>query len=354
MRFTTLPFAQGVAKRIFRRELADIERSASKSWIIHPEESTVSPPAIFLPGQLERIEAWPYQDVDPAMSMAGGLTIKHLATKCWQIDDALLIQGRLAKNWSVRQFHGARHTMPLMRIADEIDVGAVYCSTVGTIYFAHWLMDDCLTYLLAEQYGPPIATAKGVWAHTQGYENLLGMHSQRYEAVLIKKAFVFEDIGQNTGKRLRAERVRQKLLQRWNGVRHPGVFILRGASGQRRVLRNEMELAQRLQATRGFRIVAPESMSVLEIVDACAGADIVMGVEGSQLIHGMAELQKGHGVLTLQPPRRFIDSYKHLTDRDDQHFGFVVGKAVEDDFVIDADEVERTLDLFPRPENVDG
>jgi len=57
-------------------------------------------------------------------------------------------------------------------------------------------------------------------------------------------------------------------------------------------------------------------------------------------------LPEGGALLTLQPPSRFVGLYKHLTGRDNQNFGFVVGHPRDDDFWIDPEEVDRTLDLF--------
>jgi len=87
---------------------------------------------------------------------------------------------------------------------------------------------------------------------------------------------------------------------------------------------------------------------VPSIVAACAGAKVVIGVEGSQLVHGVNVLQPGGSLLTLQPPDRFVSYYKYLTDRDHQHFAFVVGIPEGDGFRIEIGEVERTLDLLPR------
>jgi len=47
-------------------------------------------------------------------------------------------------------------------------------------------------------------------------------------------------------------------------------------------------------------------------------------------------LPEDAAVLTLQPPGRFVAVFKHLTDRDGQHFGFVVGVPSGDGFVVDA------------------
>ncbi len=63
-------------------------------------------------------------------------------------------------------------------------------------------------------------------------------------------------------------------------------------------------------------------------------------------MHGILPLSPGGGLLVLQPPNRFSAIFKDLTDRDGQRFGFVVGLPKEEDFWIDPDEVERTLDLF--------
>ncbi len=68
------------------------------------------------------------------------------------------------------------------------------------------------------------------------------------------------------------------------------------------------------------------------IVAACAGARVVIGVEGSQLVHGVNVASAWGCLLTLQPPNRFVSYYKYLTDRDYQHFGFVVGIPEGDGF----------------------
>jgi hypothetical protein len=55
-------------------------------------------------------------------------------------------------------------------------------------------------------------------------------------------------------------------------------------------------------------------------------------------------------LLVLQPPNRYCSLFKNLTDRDGQKFGIVVGIQTGDDFTIDPDEVERTLDLMDAPD----
>lgn len=115
-----------------------------------------------------------------------------------------------------------------------------------------------------------------------------------------------------------------------------------------RTLTNELALAEHLRDTRGFRILDPMSNDVETIRTTCAGAQTIIGVEGSHLIHGLMTLKEGGALISLMPPNRFYALNKHITDRDHQHFGFVVGTPDADGFHINIDEVERTLDLLPK------
>lgn len=45
-------------KRLGKNTALDLKSIATKSWDIAPGETTVSPPAIFLPGQMERVTGW--------------------------------------------------------------------------------------------------------------------------------------------------------------------------------------------------------------------------------------------------------------------------------------------------------
>jgi hypothetical protein len=215
-------------------------------------------------------------------------------------------------------------------------------------------MDDCVAYPLAMAEGIPVTTdqpmaafAPGREGHTSGYEQRLGMKPHRLHSAFFRELVIFDDVGQNRSKRERFRVLGQKLLAPLQVKPHPGVFIIRGKTGERRILKNEMELAEQLRDRRGFRIVDIRTADVATLIEACAGARVVVGVEGSQLIHGMVLRPPGGAVLTLQPPKRFCPILKDLTDRDEQHFGFVIGTPDGDDLYVDRDEVERTLDLFP-------
>lgn len=272
-------------------------------------------------------------------------------------DSGSSVQGRLADRWRTLQGNASHwlslkpSNFPSIVVEHEIERGAAYCTQNGNTWFGTWLMEDCPTYALACNEGVPITTAPSARypLFTQGpaYEQWLGMQPLRLRSAFFHELVLFDDVSNNRSRHLRYRAMGDKLLSHVDATPHPGVFILRGSDGDLRLLRNELEIAEHLRKHRGFRVINPMQSDVPSIVAACAGARTVIGVEGSQLVHGVNVLQTGGNLLVLQPPNRFVSYYKYLTDRDGQHFAFVVGMPQGDGFTVDIDEVERTLDLLP-------
>jgi hypothetical protein len=333
-------------KRLARKPPRTLESVAVKTWEIAPGEVSLAPPAYFLANQLERVTGWTFATEHPRCAMAGG-RIVHGATRGFLLKDVWLIDGSLYKDDACAWLLPRSGRWPQIRVESEIGRGALFCSAMGNKYFGQWLMDDCVTYQMAAEEGVPVTTAQAVSMHTRGYEDWLGMEPVRLHNAFFRELVVFDDVGQNRHKHLRFRAMSERLLSHVKVRPHPGVFILRGGTGELRLQHNEIELAEYLRDRRGFRILDPIKSNVQTIVASCAGARTVVGVEGSGLMHGILALQQGGSLLTLQPPDRFVRVYKDLTDRDRQNFGFVVGHAEGKGFRIDPEEVERTLDLFP-------
>ena len=334
-------------KRLAQKQSRTLESSAVKEWEIAPGETAIAPPAYFLTNQLERVTGWTFATEHPRRAMEGGRTV-HGATRGFLLKDVWLIDGSLYKDDAYAWLLPRTSRWPRIKVESEIERGALFCSAMGNKYFGQWLMDDCATYQMAASEGIPVATAQPINIHTQGYEDWLGMKPLRLNNAFFRELVLFDDVGQNRHKHQRFRDMNKRLLSHVKVTPHPGVFILRGGTGELRLLHNEVELAEYLRERRGFSILDPAKTDVPTIVATCAGAQTVIGVEGSGLMHGILALKQGGSVLTLQPPDRFVKVYKDLTDRDFQHFGFVVGLAADKGFRIDPDEVERTLDLFPK------
>jgi capsular polysaccharide biosynthesis protein len=186
----------------------------------------------------------------------------------------------------------------------------------------------------------------------------LGFAPRRLHRARFKELVVLDDRGQNAFKRERYEWMRATLLA---GVglsshppAHPGVFVVRGSEGASRTLQGESELAAALAQRRGLRTVDPMRTSALDIVRACAGARVVVGVEGSALVHALTVASPGAALICLQPPWRFNNHLKDITDCRDMTYGFVVGLPSENGFTIPLDEIERTLDLVEAGEARDS
>lgn len=345
-----------ILRRLARKPSRTLESVAEKSWEIAPSETSIAPPAYFLPNQLERVTRWEFASQHPSHAMKGGSANIHRATRGFLLKNVWLIDGALYKD-DARSWLAPRSSLwPHVRVESEIDRGALYCSALGNKYFGSWLIEDCVTYSMAANEGVPITTAKvvkkvttgqPVLTHAQVYENLLEMQPTRLHNAFFKELVIFDDVGQNRHKHLRFRAMHDRLLSRVKVNQHPGVFILRGGTGESRLLHNELELAEHLRKHRGFRILDITKSDVPTIMETCAGARTVVGVEGSQLVHGLLALQSGGSLLTLQLPDRFVEIFKDMTDRDKQHYGFVVGQTEGKGFRIDPDEVESTLDLFP-------
>jgi hypothetical protein len=351
-RWSLLPVRDILRRKLLRRDPISLESVADRDWEIAPSVTSITPRAYYLPNQLERVTGWTGTHVPPKLQMEGGRTVVHMPTRGFLLRNAWLIDGVLySKNGCAYLHPRSRRWPPQVQVDNEIERGAIFCSETGNRYFAHWLMDDCLKYPLAIDEGIPITTDHPVGRHVPAYEDWLEMRPQRLHDAFLKEVVIFSDRGQNHHRHARFRAMSNKLLSRVDAKPHPGVFILRGSDGEQRLLHNELSLAEYLREKRGFRILDIGKADVPTIVATCAGARVVVGVEGSHLIHGILVLPPGGAILTLQPPNRFVDSYKLMADRDHQHFGFVVGMAAGAGFRVDPDEVERTLDLFPGSRN---
>jgi len=341
-----------------------LERFADRSWIIDPGNTMVAPPSWHLPGQLDRITGTASAIDKPQRNMPGGFEVTNAPTRGFLVKNSWLIDGALYKRVGSRVVRLQMHPrswlsptakyLPRIRVDEEFSQAAIYSNYLGSEYFGLWLTENCPLYPLAEQAGTPVAPTMAVapamakFPHTSQYEQLLGMKPQRTSAAYLREVVLFDDSWENNaGKRARLEKLRSRLLSHTEVHPHPGVFILRRGSGKLRTLNNELELAELLRERRGFRIVDISCASVLEIVTACAGARVIIGVEGSQLHHGLMVLQSGGALVSLQPPYRFCSTTKRTTDMLGQHYGFVVGQPTPEGYHIDPVEMERTLDLLP-------
>lgn len=339
------PAREAIAKA-FGIPRPDLEEAAVDRWVIAPAETRHVPAARFLAGQLDRVRAVDFGTLNEVRtSLIGNFEAREPATVGLRLRDVDLVDGVLYGARSARHLRQRRRRTATYRRPRAVTNGALYESWVGNRWFGNWLIDDCLTYRLAEQHGVPVTTAPISSGHTAEYEQLLDIAPSRLNDVHFDELILFQDQGHNGGKEERATQQRRRALRDVQVVEHPGVFLLRGDHGQRRILRDEQSIAERLCRDRGFRIVDPMRSSVRALIEACAGAKVIAGIEGSHLVHGLAMMPRGAVLFVIQPPDRVLSVLKMTTDRQRQVFAFVVGTGSVDGFTVNYDEIELTLDL---------
>ncbi|MDF0541679.1 glycosyltransferase family 61 protein [Sphingobium sp. H39-3-25] len=339
-------FRPGIAafRKLLGKSGLDITATAVDRWQVAPGSTISVRPAKMLAGQLDRIRGAEFGTVDEVVrDFMGGFDSIQAATIAYRMENVLLLDGVLYSGEAARHLKQRTTHLPVCRTPAPIASGALYESWLGNRWFGNWLSDDCLTYRLAEAAAQPFTTTPAI-GHKYDYEQRLGIQTTRVSSALFEQLVLFDDHAHNSHRRERAMDMRRRLIGD-EPPRHPGVFLLRGTSGDQRVLRNENAIAEYLAARRGFQILDPMKADVDGIVRACAGALVVAGVEGSHLVHGLMMMPPEARALVIQPPARAVSALKLITDRQGQDYSLVVGVGTNEAFDADAQEIERTLDL---------
>jgi hypothetical protein len=223
--------------------------------------------------------------------------------------------------------------------------GALYECWAGNRWFGNWLMEDCTAWPLAAATGMAVTTAAVRGGHVAGYEALLGMDPRRVGDVHFDELVMFDDLANNQSRIARAAAVRDRLRAGRAADPVPGVWLMRGTTGDERLLVNEEKVAGLLAERCGFRVIWPERHAVDELLDLCAGARVVAGVEGSQLVHGLAVMPPGGTLFTIQPPDRTTAAMQVMSDRLGHGFALFVAEGDMRRFRADPDEVLRLYDV---------
>lgn len=343
-----LPQLSYVARRLIRRSLP-LAAAAARTWVVHPGQRALRSRAYFLEGQLDRVEGVQEEttrDVEEGRVL--GSPVEHAPTRAHELRDAVLVRGSVySRGTRLTLFPGSALPSVLRSPREEVEQAALDCTFVGNRYFGHWLTDDCPLNLLAREYAPPLGVARPPYPQEAGYFELWQLSTLKVDSMRVRSLLVFQDFGQNDGKRARYVALRTRLARCARSLQPRGVYLRRGTSGVRRVLTNEREIEERLVA-RGFELLDPAVASPTLVAQACAGAPCIASVEGSALAHGVMNVADGGAIVALQPPWRFNNAFKDYADCLGLRYGFVVGRRTEGGFRIDPDELERTLDLCDR------
>ncbi len=305
------------------------QSQATRSWVIHPEESDTLQAALFDPDDLQRITGVSEGDTfETEMERARGRPGRHTATVAYELRDVVLSGGQ-AFTWRAHHVVVGRRapTFPA-KAAREFDHAVLASTPYGIRYFGHWMADDLPLLMAAREIGEPVSVLTAPSPGQRGYMGLLGVGTEAVTDAYFKTLVVIDDVGQHSYKRARFERLRKLAAAHGSSPAPAGVMLLRGTSGRTRVLVNEAEVVAVARA-RGFAVLDPVETDAAEVLRACAGAKVVLGVEGSHLANGMLWMSDRGAMVVIQPPDRFNMILKNWTDCIGIRFAFVVGHAAE-------------------------
>jgi hypothetical protein len=333
-----------VARLLRKAKLGvDLRSASTKSWTIAPAEDRREPAAIFDPGDLARVTGLGDDcTMDKDLARIHERNQHHGATRAYLLSDVTLVGGHLFSGRWMQELGNA----PLRWVGERRTIirerVALAATRYGVRYFGHWLLDDLPLALAARELGVPVAPKRNIRLQHQRYSELAGIVVNELEATTFRELVVLEDVGQNADKRRRYQTLREK-FGALSAAEHPGVMLVRGSSGVKRVLTNE-DAVQALARARGFAVLHPPEHSAEELLAACWGARIVLGVEGSHMVHGLLAMKDGGTVCALMPPFRFNTILKDWSDAIGLRYAFMVGEAHGDGFRVDLRRLTALLD----------
>jgi hypothetical protein len=330
---------------------------AERRWEIAPAERLRLSPAVFLPGQFDKIRAFePNTRLDIEKPRVFGGDFERPPVVAYRFRDAVLYQGAIFCRGRMRRILPYAIAPPPSKDFPvlEFNEGGLAGTWLGLRYFGHWIKDDATLSLLAGEYGEAVSPAPPVWhagvhkeEHIPAYARFLDLPWRVAENVRFGTLVMFKDEEITSHKAGRLKRLRERAKAKLGPYPAPKrIFIKRGVAdrGARR-FNNESAVAEAL-VKEGFAVIDPTAMTVEEIASAAYGAELVVNMEGSHVNHAIYFARDGASFLAVTPPERFNTPFKQWTELLGMRYGFVVGDPDTEGFSANIDDVRRTMDLF--------
>lgn len=331
------------------------DQQATRSQMLYPQRSSTRPMGIMLPGQIDRARSTtPSSSMEQQKSIALGGSMTHLATTLYVLPNARIEHTALYCNGRRKSYDGLGfgEEIKLSGSAPRIHMacGLLISTHQGLTYFGDWLFENCSRVLLAKELGeaPFAMTRRNAYQHAPRYRELFQLQFQEIARASFDELIVVDDWGHPPEKADRYRQLRDRIRRSPGRQQGHDVFVIRGRSGQARVLSNEQACIEWAQQ-RGFSIVDPSKMSVDELIYELKDARCVAGVEGSGLLHGLVAMASDGFLLAIVAADRFIVSSKEYADALNIPFALVVAdKGDLNGFEVDIQELNATYELALR------
>jgi hypothetical protein len=274
-------------------------------------------------------------------------TIAHHVKDAVLVDGSIY-RGRFKSFIAARAFFNSFTSRPEPK---HLTTAGLASSHLGSKFFGHWLVDDCIQYRLAEQHGQPLCLRGPVRPdHQRKYASYLDQNWTPVDRARIDHLIIYQDFHWGTaqdslrGKQIKAMRdlVRANLP---TGGGSSLVYLRRGVTGIPRRVSNEDEILNGLKKI-GFEVADIEADNLEQLLGKLANAKIVISLEGSHATHCAFSIPENSGLIVLQPPDRFLSFHRGWTNSAGVWFGFVVGTSTEMGYYFSVTEILQTVDLM--------
>jgi hypothetical protein len=318
---------------------------------LHPARICAHPPAVFLPGELEKVRAMPFDGcINSEVDSLRGARRLIGATRRFQFRNAVIACGHVfTSNGTI--WLSSTKRVGTNAVSREYTSVSCRSSKVGSHFFGDWLRDDAATHLLiedsSENTNPIIGLRHPDWQDQDHYNRVLNQSYEQIDFAFVRDLTIFDDIHQNEHKAERLRRLRVKALAAQTPTNFNDICYLQREGGASRKYGNEDEVISILE-NRGVAIVRPGSASTADLMQSLAGARVVIGIEGSHLAHAMMVAKNGGGILVIQPPNRFMNSYYDWASAVGMRYGFVVADEGAGGHQVCVNRLLKTLDALIR------
>ena len=346
--FSMAPITTRLLKRLGRKT-GGLYDGAKERLELAPSVWSFSPRVISLPNESDRATGtMPHTTLAAIRALESEGQHLHGATIAYRFNDVLLADGCFYSNghYGVGR-PGVRRRIFIGHQGEDFEDAQLSTDMSSEMYFGHWLCDGLCTELLAiDRKLPGLTYKRPIGLHEPEYRQLLDIQGHAISLAKVKRLWVIDDRGINLNRSDRFRRLRFRLGRNVKKTlpSAPYIYITRGSSGVKRNLVNETAITAVLSGI-GFDIIDPMKMTPMAIAESLHSAEVVISVEGSHASHALLAMPPGGAILIIQPPERFLHSWKFFGDIVGVRYGFVVADSHPHGFTLEPARLLRTLDL---------
>jgi hypothetical protein len=312
---------------------------ADETIEVSPATERYVPPGIFFERHLDNIVSFHHEGIDEEqMFRIRGGHAKQPATLAFKVSNVVLNSPGITSGlW--------RGRFPSSPVKSKVpwtggDEAAFSASFYTVKYFGHWVKEECVTRVMADDFAPALSVRTAQWKDKEFFGRILDQDWTTTDTARLKTAYFFFDDGHTQSRVSRVRALRQRFRERFASDGGSRVFYLKRAPGglNPRAIVNEEEVLAAMEKA-GIKIVDQAKLSSEECLREITGSSVMVTIEGSHQALAYYALSDTPGLVMITPPNLFNTYAKNHFDVYGCPYGFVVGEAREGGFHVDIDDL---------------